>query len=337
MPALRVCVVGPGAVGGVLAGALHAGGADVHLLGRPGPHLAALQERGLVLRTALGQPDATGGQAVLALPATADARDVGPVDVVVLTVKTTALAAVAPAVAPLLHAGTVLVPAVNGVPWWFLHGAGGRLDGHRLRAVDPDGVLSRHLDPARVVGCVVHLAASLPSAGVVAHASGRGVVLGDASRPGIDRVRPVADALAAGGLEVTLAQGPAAVREQVWVKLLGNVSFNPVSALTGATLEQIATDPAAARLCAAMITETATVGERLGVEVSITPDERIAMARRLGPVRTSMLQDADAGRPLETGALVGAVSELAALLQVSAPVTDAVLALLALRDRLRSG
>ncbi|HEX8498032.1 MAG TPA: 2-dehydropantoate 2-reductase [Actinomycetales bacterium] len=336
MPALRVCVVGPGAVGGVLAGALHRGGAHVSLLGRPGAHLDALQERGLVLRTAAARGE-DAREVVLRLQAASDARDVGPVDVVVLAVKTTGLWSVAPAVRPLLHAGTVLVPAVNGVPWWFLHGLGGRLDGHPLASVDPGGVLTRHLDPARVVGCVVHLAASVPEAGVVAHASGRGLILGDASRPGSARVRPVTDVLTAGGLEVTLAEGPAAIREQVWVKLLGNVSFNPVSALTGATLEQIATDPAGARTCGAIITETARVGEALGITVDITTEQRIAMARRLGAVRTSMLQDADAGRPLETGALVGAVSELGALLAVPTPVTDAVLALLQLRGSVLTG
>lgn len=329
------CVVGPGAVGGVLAAALHAAGEHVTLLGRAGAHLTALRGTGLTLRG----PDPGGGtrDVVLPLPATADASEVGPVDVVVLATKTTALATVAPAVRPLLHDGTLVVPAVNGVPWWFLHGVGGELDGRRLTSLDPDGTLERELDPGRVIGCVLHLAASVPAPGVVVHASGRGVILGDATRPTTGRAAPVAQALGGGGLDVTVTDGPVAIRTQVWVKLLGNMSFNPVSALTGATLEQIAGDPAGSRLCTAMIVETAQVGERLGIPVDITPEQRVAMARRLGPVRTSMLQDADAGRPLELDALVGSVSELGDLLDVATPATDAVLDLLRLRGAVLTG
>jgi len=328
---LTCCVVGPGAVGGVLAAALAASGARVSLLGREGPHLAALRSAGLTLRVAGGR------ERSVALPATSDPREIGPVDVVVLAVKATALAAVAPTVGPLLHPSTVLVPALNGVPWWFLHGAGGPVAGRRLTSLDPAGDLGRHLDPARVLGCVLHLSASVPAPGLVDRASGRGIILGDATQETTDRVTPVAEAFTAGGMEVIVPPGPAGIRQQVWVKLLGNMSFNPVSALTGATLEQIANDPGAARLCTAMIVETAAVGTRLGISVDITPEERIAMARRLGPVRTSMLQDADAGRPLELDALMGSVSELGDVLDVDTPATDAVLGLLRLREAVRPG
>lgn len=328
---LTCCVVGPGAVGGVLAASLDASGARVSLLGREGPHLAALRSAGLTVRVA------GGDERTLSLPATTDTRDIGPVDVVVLAVKATALGAVAPTVAPLLHPSTVLVPALNGVPWWFLHGADGPLAGRRLTSLDPAGDLGRELDPERVLGCVLHLSASVPAPGVVDQASGRGIILGDATQDTTERVLPVAEAFTAGGMEVTVAPGPAGIRQQVWVKLLGNMSFNPVSALTGATLAQIANDPAAARLCAEMITETAAVGTRLGISVDITPEQRIAMARKLGPVRTSMLQDADAGRPLEIDALVGSVSELGDVLGVDTPATDAVLGLLRLREAVRAG
>lgn len=330
---LRFCVVGPGAVGGVIAAALHRGGADVSLLGRTGAHLDAIQSNGLrVTGAALGRPDV-----VLDVPAADDPADVPAPDVVVLAVKTTGLASAVRRVVPLLRPDVVVVPAVNGMPWWFLDSAGApdALAGRRLRSLDPSGDLAALVPASRVVGAVVHLGASVPEPGVVAHASGNRLVVGDASGGLGHRVEGIASALEAGGLTVDVCPTPAALREQVWVKLLGNMSFNPVSVLTGGTLAAIARDPLVARLCTDMITECLAVGAGLGVHADISPAARVAMAVELGEFKTSMLQDAEAGRELELDAMPGVVSELGDLLGIDTPATDAVLGLLRMRKRVR--
>jgi 2-dehydropantoate 2-reductase len=229
------------------------------------------------------------------------------------------------------------VPAVNGMPWWFLDSAGAPdvLAGRRLRSLDPSGDLAGLVPASRVVGAVVHLAASVPAPGVVEHASGNRLVIGDAGGVLADRVGAIDAALTAGGLVVDVCPTPEALREQVWVKLLGNMSFNPVSALTGGTLAGIARDPAVARLCTDMITECLAVGTALGVHADISPAARVAMAVELGEVKTSMLQDAEAGRELELDAMPGVVSELGDLLGIATPATNAVLGMLRMRERLR--
>ncbi len=328
---LRLCVVGPGAVGGVIAAALQRGGSDVSVLGRAGPQLEAVRAEGLrVTGSALGLPDE-----VLRVPVSDDPADLPTPDVVVLAVKTTGLAAAVRAAAPLLGPDVAVLPAVNGMPWWFLESAGAPdvLAGRRLRSLDPTGVLSALVPATRVIGGVVHWAASVPAPGVVEHASGNRLVVGDAGGALGDRVDGVAGALRAGGLVVDVCATPEALREQVWIKLLGNMSFNPVSALTGGTLAGIARDPAVSRLCTDMITECLAVGSALGVHADISPAARVAMAVELGEVRTSMLQDAEAGRELELDAMPGVVSELGGLLGIATPATDAVLGLLRMRER----
>lgn len=327
----RFCVVGPGAVGGVLAAALHRGGAEVSLLGRAGQHLDAIRARGL--RVSGG-----GGDLVLDVVATDNPTALPVPDVLVLAVKTTGLAGASSALGPLLGPGTVVVAAVNGLPWWFLdrEGIPGAVAGRRLRSLDPDGVLAELLPAERVLGAVVHLSASVRSPGQVELAAGDRLVLGAATAANAHRVDPVAGVLRAGGLRVDVCATPSELREQVWVKLLGNMSFNPISVLTGATLAGIARDPLVSRLCTAMITECLAVGRALGVHSDISPQARVAMAVELGEVRTSMLQDADAGRPLEVDAMPGVVSELGGLLGIATPATDAVLGLVLLGRRGRS-
>lgn len=332
---VQFCVVGPGAVGGVLAAALHRGGTRVSLLGRPGPHLEAIRTRGLrVTEQALDLPDE-----VLDVATADDPLHVPAPDVVVLAVKTTGLAAAVRGVARLLRPDVAVVPAVNGVPWWFLDSAGAPalLAGRRLRSLDPSGDLASLVPASRVVGAVVHLAASVPAPGVVEHASGNRLVVGDAGGVLANRVGDIEAALTAGGLVVDVCPTPEALREQVWVKLLGNMSFNPVSALTGGTLAGIARDPAMARLCTDMITECLAVGAAMGVHADISPSARVAMAVELGEVKTSMLQDAEAGRELELDAMPGVVSELGDLLGIATPATNAVLGMLRMRERLRHG
>ncbi len=330
---LQYCVVGPGAVGGVLAAALHRGGSKVSLLGREGAHLEAIKAGGLrVTGAALGLPDE-----VLDVPAADDPLEVPAPDVVVLAVKTTGLAAAVRQVAPLLRPHVAVVPAVNGMPWWFLDSAGapGVFAGRSLRSLDPSGDLAALVPASRVVGAVVHLAASVPGPGVVEHASGNRLVVGDAGGGLADLVGDIERALTAGGLVIDVCPTPEALREQVWVKLLGNMSFNPISALTGGTLAGIARDPAVARLCTDMIKECLDVGAALGVHADISPSARVAMAVELGEVKTSMLQDAEAGRELELDAMPGVVSELGELLGIETPATNAVLGLLRMRERVR--
>jgi 2-dehydropantoate 2-reductase len=260
-------------------------------------------------------------------------------DVVVLAVKTTGLAAAVRAVAPLLGPGVAVVPAVNGMPWWFLDSAGALdvLAGRSLRSLDPSGDLAALVPASRVVGAVVHLAASVPEPGVVEHPSGNRLIIGDAGGGLAERVSDIEKALTAGGLVVDVCATPAALREQVWIKLLGNMSFNPISALTGGTLAGIARDPAVARLCTDMIRECLDVGAALGVHADISPAARVAMAVELGEVKTSMLQDAEAGRELELDSMPGVVSELGELLGIETRATDAVLGLLRMRERVRRG
>ncbi len=330
---LQFCVVGPGAVGGVVAAALHRGGSPVSLLGRAGTQLDAVRTAGLrVTGTALGRSDE-----VLHVPASDDPAELPPPDVVVLAVKTTGLEAAVRAAAPLLRPDVAVLPAVNGMPWWFLESAGAPdvLAGRRLASLDRTGDLSALVPATRVIGGVVHWASSVPAPGVVEHVSGNRLIVGDAGGVLGARVAEVAGALTAGGLVVDVCATPEALREQVWVKLLGNMSFNPISALTGATLAGIARDPAVSRLCTDMITECLAVGSALGVHADISPAARVAMAVELGEVRTSMLQDADAGRELELDAMPGVVSELGGLLGIATPATDAVLGLLRMRERVR--
>ena len=319
--------MGLGAIGGFVAHRLAESGAAVSALAR-GATLAAVRADGLVLRDAA---DPEVGRAV-ALPVAERAADLGVQDLVVLTVKTTALASVPDSIAPLLGPHTAVLSAMNGVPWWFFHGLPGPWRGTRLDATDPGGVLAAAIDPSRVVGCVVHMAASCPAPGVVRQAFGERFIVGEPGGAQTPRLAAVADLLRAARLEVEVTP---AIELAVWLKLWGNMTMNPISALTGATMDRILDDPLVRRFASNAMAEAAAIGERIGLPIAMTPDERHVITRKLGAVRTSMLQDVEARRPVELDALVGSVSEMGRRVGVDTPSIDALLGLTRLFARTR--
>jgi 2-dehydropantoate 2-reductase len=328
---MKICVVGAGGIGATLAARLAASGAaQVSLLAR-GAHLTAIRARGLRF------VDAVGGQGgVYRLPAEADGSALGAQDAVVLAVKAHQIGGVLPALAPLLAAHTGVMPAINGLPWWYFQEHGGRQDGWRLHALDPEGSLAAALPAARVVGCVVHMAGEMRAPGEVHATAGRRLIVGTALRlpvadaPAVSALPGLAAALKSAGFAVETS---ADVRRDIWIKLIGNLSFNPVAALTGYRMDQICADETLLEVIRAVLREGSAVAAELGIDIGMTPDERIAIARQLGRARISMLQDLEAGRSLEGAPIVGAVMELGDRLGVAVPATRTVHALLQARVR----
>jgi 2-dehydropantoate 2-reductase len=328
---MKVCIVGLGAIGGLVAARLarHAPpGLSLSALAR-GATLAAVRAEGLVLEDAEGTHR-------LPLEVHDDPAALGEQDLVVVAVKAPALAAVAPAVAQLAGARGSVLSAMNGVPWWFFDGlppdAPAALRGTTLASVDPEGRLRSLLPPARTVGAVVHLAASSPAPGRVRHAQGQRWVLG-AATGGIDERTAAAAALLGGaGFEVETS---ACVQRALWFKLWGNMTMNPVSALTGATVDRILDDELVRGFVSGVMTEAQALGAALGLPIAQSPEERHAVTRKLGAIRTSMLQDLDAGRPLEIDALLAAVRDIGQRLAQPTPQLDALLGLTRLMARSR--
>jgi 2-dehydropantoate 2-reductase len=324
---MKTCIVGLGAIGGFVAHRLVEGGQPVTALAR-GATLAAVRRNGLVLRDAA---DPERGRAV-SIAASDSPAELGPQDLVVLAVKTTALPSIPASIAPLLGPDTVVLSAMNGVPWWFFHGLGERWQGTRLEATDADGSLSHAVPPARVVGCVVHMSASMPEPGVVRHAFGDRFIVGEPGGGSTPRLAAVADLLRAARLQVEVSPR---IELDVWLKLWGNMTMNPVSALTGATMDRILDDPLLRRFVSDAMVEARAIGDALGLPITMTPEERHVITRKLGAVRTSMLQDVDAGRPIELDALIGSVSEMGRRVGVDTPNIDALLGLTRLFGRVR--
>lgn len=313
---MKVCVVGAGSIGGFIGARLaHSGAAQVSAVAR-GATLAALREHGWWLEE--------GGE-VLRAPAEASDRpaDLGPQDLVVLAVKGPAIAALAPTLAPLLGEHTVVLPAVNGVPWWF-GAATPALQAAPLESVDPGGRVLAALPLARVIGCVVHISAASPAPGRVVHRAGRRLIIGEPAGGPSARVAAVAAVLAQAGFEVEQSER---LRHDLWYKLWGNMTMNPVSALTGATSDRILADDLLRGFCSAVMREAAAIGERIGCAIHEDPEARHAVTMKLGAFKTSMLQDAEAGRPLELDALVTAVREIAVRLDMPTPFLDGLLGL----------
>jgi 2-dehydropantoate 2-reductase len=322
---LRVCVVGAGAIGGFLGTRLaRAGAARVSALAR-GTTLSALRDQGWRL-----EEDGALLQAPVAL-ASDDARELGVQDLVIIALKAPALPQLAPRLAPLLGAHTLVLPAMNGVPWWFSHGIEA-LGEEPLQSVDPGGGVARALPVAQVIGCVVHAGVSVREPGVSRHSMGRRLIIGEPAGGASERVAALAQTLSAAGFEVTCSPR---VRYDIWYKLWGNMTMNPVSALTGATMDRVLEDELLRAFSAAAMREAAAVGERIGCAVSESPQDRHAVTRRLGAFRTSMLQDVEAARPLELDALVGAVREIGARVGVATPTIDALFGLTRLFGRVR--
>ena len=318
----RICIFGAGAIGGYVGAALHEAGAEVSLVAR-GPHLEAIRADGLGL-------EKDGKVTRYSLPASDRPADLGPQDYVILAIKAHTIPMILDDLMPLLGPDTAVVPAVNGLPWWYFHKAqtGTALDEKPLQAVDPGGRVWNEIGPQRAIGCVVYPACEIAAPGLVKHLDGDRFTLGEPSMEQSERVKTLSSLMIAGGLKAP--QKPR-IRDEIWVKLWGNCSFNPVSALTGATLDAIGNDPESRALVHAIMTEVKSVGEAIGVRFSVPIEKRIDGAAAIVGHKPSTRQDIEAGRPLEIDPLVTAVLELAAGLGIETPTLAHVSALLKLQ------
>jgi 2-dehydropantoate 2-reductase len=318
---LTIAIVGAGAVGGYIGARLAQAGFDVTAVAR-GATAAALRAHGWRM-------DSAGARVNARAKVAADGATPGVQDVVIVAVKGPAMAAVAPLVASMLGPDTAIVSAMNGIGWWFGDGLPA-LSGAPLASVDPEGRILALLPATHVVGCVVHLAASMPEPGVVRHALGNRLIIGEASHVATARLERIARALRDAGIDVDVSD---AIHRDVWYKLWGNMTMNPVSALTGATMDRILDDPLVNRFCLTAMAEAAAISRAIGCPITQSGEDRQKITRQLGAVRTSMLQDVDAGRALEIDALVGAVHEIGVRVGVATPAVDALLGLVRLKAR----
>jgi 2-dehydropantoate 2-reductase len=319
---VKITVFGAGAIGGYIAAKLALAGHEVAVLAR-GPHLQAIRAKGLAL-------DDRGTTRAARLRATDRPEELGPQELVVVAVKAHAMPQVAPGIAALLGPDTAIVPAQNGIPWWFPYRSGGALDGAAIAAVDPGGVVARHLDPARVVGCVVYIAAAVPEPGLVRRFGGNMLVLGEPDGGASPRLTQLAELFGAAGIKIETTPR---IRDAVWMKLWGNIGFNPVSVLTGATQGRMVHDPGVHAVLRAVMLEMQAVAERLGARFDKDVDARIDDGAYVGDFKTSMLQDFEAGRPVEVDPIVFAVVELGRRVGVATPMLEAIGAL----TRMRAG
>ncbi len=314
---MKICIVGAGAIGGYLGAQLARAGEDVTLIAR-GKHLEAIQNRGLEVIMADGS-----NYVVHPSLATSDINQVGSQDVVILAVKAQSLPAIAPQVSSLYNSHTMVVTAQNSIPWWYFYKHGGEYKGQQIQAVDPQGIIAANIEIDRIIGCVVYPAVELRSPGVIRHIEGDRFSLGEIDNTKTERVQKLAQSFKKASLKAPVRSN---IRTEIWVKLWGNLAFNPISALTRATLEQICQYPLTRALARQMMMEAQTIGEKLGIEFSISLEERIKGAEKVGAHKTSMLQDIEAGRPTEVEALLGAVIELGKLTQTPTPYMDTVYA-----------
>jgi 2-dehydropantoate 2-reductase len=321
---MKVCIYGAGAIGGWIGSAFARAGCEVSVVARNVTQ-HALQERGLRLNHG-GNIEAHPVK-VSEVPA-----DLGVQDLVVLAVKAPSLASVAMQIDPLLGPGTMVLTAMNGVPWWFLQGFGGEFAGRHLASVDPLDSIARSIPARHVIGCVVHVSCSLDAPGLVRHHFGNKLIIGEPSGEKTPRVRELVALLEKAGIETTLSEQ---IQQDIWFKLWGNMTVNPVSALTGATTDLIMGDELVRGFISGVMLEAKAVGERLGIVIDQRPEDRHAVTLKLGAFKTSMLQDIEANKPVELDALVASVRELGQLTGVPTPGTDALLGLARLQARVR--
>ncbi|MDE2287628.1 2-dehydropantoate 2-reductase [Pandoraea sp.] len=326
---MKICVYGLGAIGGLMAAKLVKAGNPVRAVAR-GATLEALRREGLTLI----DTDATGQRRSTVLPIEASERpaELGVQDLVIVAVKTTALPAVARDIEPLLGPDTMVLSAMNGIPWWFFHRLTGAPPSMRLESVDPAGAISRAIPPQQVLGCVVHLAAIAEMPGVIRHVADNRLIVGAPDGKLAPRVQAIRDMLAAAGFDATASER---IQQEIWFKLWGNMTVNPISAITGATGDRILDDDNVRHFMTAIMREAADIGRRIGVPIDIDPEERHGLTRKLGAFRTSMLQDVEAGKPVELDAMVAAVIEIGRQVGVATPCTDALFGLARLHARVR--
>ncbi len=313
----KIAIYGAGAIGGYLGALLADTQAEVTLIAR-GPHLAAIQKDGLTLEMG-------GERTTRRIASTDDPGQAGEQDFVIVALKAHSVPGVVDAMQPLLGEKTAVVTAANGVPWWYFHDLEGPWRDRRLESADPGGRQWDGLRPERAIGCVVYPACDIREPGVIEHIEGNRFILGEPSGEKTERVETLGGLMREAGFKTPIKPR---IRDEIWVKLWGNLCFNPVSALTGATLEEIGTDPGTRAVCRAMMTEAQAVGEALGVRFAIDVERRIDGAVKVGAHRTSMLQDLDRGRPMEIDALVTAIQELGRIVELPTPTLDTVLALI---------
>jgi 2-dehydropantoate 2-reductase len=323
---MKIVVAGAGAIGGYIGARLARAGADVVLFAR-GPHLQAMQERGLRVLSPDGDFEARPC-------VTGELASIGRADVVFLGVKAHSLTGLAPQLRVLFHPDTIVVSTQNGIPWWYFQHHQGDLARLRLESVDPGGIVASAIEPRRVVGSLAYFATEVVEPGVIRHTEGNKISFGEPDNTKSERLRAVAAPLIAAGFRCPIT---ARFRHEVWVKLLGNVAFNPVSAITRSTLEDLARHPDSSRTIREIMAETERVARRIGIELPISIDQRLSGAERVGAHKTSMLQDLEAGRPLELDAVVGAVVELGDRLGIPMPATQAVYACARMLDPGRPG
>jgi 2-dehydropantoate 2-reductase len=322
---MKMAVVGAGAIGAYVGCSLARGGADVHLVAR-GKNLKAMQENGVKVLSSRGDFSAHP-------PATDDPSEIGPVDIVFLGLKANSYATAGPLLDPLMHEETAVVAAQNGIPWWYFHGLEGPYEGRRIEAVDPGGAVSEVIPVHRAIGCVVYPGTELAEPGVVRHLEGTRFPIGEPDGSASERCKEFSEAMIAGGLKCPVEES---IRDEIWVKLMGNAVFNPLSVLTGATLAAICRHPGTRELSSKMMEEALEIAHALGARPSVSIERRLAGAERVGEHKTSTLQDYEAGKPLELAAIIDAVVELADLTEVEAPSLRAIAASSALFAETRS-
>jgi 2-dehydropantoate 2-reductase len=324
MQAMKACVYGAGAIGGWMGARLAQVGCQLSAVAR-GATLEALRRQGLRLQ----QDDRLLATSVRASD---NPEKLGPQDLVIVAVKAPAMAEVAASMAPLLGPETIVLTAMNGVPWWFFEGFGGPYQGTRLKSVDPEGRIAAALPASHIIGCVVHASCSVDAPGRVRHHFGNKLILGEPSGEKTPRVRALAELLAGAGFEAVLSEQ---IQKDTWYKLWGNMTMNPISAITGATTDRVLDDELVRGFVNQVMLEAKEIGARIGIPIAQQPQDRHEVTRKLGAFKTSMLQDVEAGRPVELDALVTVVRELGQLTGVPTPFTDALLGLARLHAQVR--
>jgi len=319
---MRICIYGAGAIGAWLGIQLSLAGEDVTMIAR-GPHLAAMQKNGARLLI--------NGEERIARPrCIEDPSDAGPQDFVIITLKAHSFPLIVDRIEPLLDDDTAVVTAVNGIPWWYFYKLEGAYENHKLDSIDPGGRIWKTIGPERALGFVVYPAAEIAEPGVIRHIEGDRFILGEPDGRRSERAESLCNALQSAGFTARVRNN---IRDDIWVKLWGNLCFNPISALTHATLDLVAGEPDTAAVCRLMMLEAQAIGEKLGAKFRVSVDRRLAGGAAVGPHKTSMLQDLEQGRPMEIDALVTVVQELGRLVEVATPTIDVVLPLIQQRAR----